>query len=113
MAAAVPSIEKATQGVEVSWVLEFSKHSPTKFGGHPFAADQQMKIAPALACENTMILKPAEADLVNVLTIPIPYAPRIAVVQHSLPFLDAVISSIIVITAICLCVYGYVEQFSG
>jgi hypothetical protein len=30
MAAAVPSIEKATQGVKVSAVLEFLKHSPTK-----------------------------------------------------------------------------------
>src|SRR5271169_46648 len=30
MAAAVPSIEKATQGVKVSGVLEFLKHSPTK-----------------------------------------------------------------------------------
>src|ERR1700677_4498969 len=30
MTAAVPSIEKATQGIKISGVLEFLKHSPTK-----------------------------------------------------------------------------------
>jgi len=44
------------------------------------------------------------SDPLNVLAIPIRYAPR---------KLDTIISSIIVLTAICLCVYGYVQQFNG
>jgi hypothetical protein len=130
-----PTIEEATQGIKVSGVSEFLKHSPTKLliGGKwmpaksgktfetinraneevPALVAQEDKADVDEAVKAARMGETISSDPSNVLTIPILRAPRIAGVQHSLPVLDTIVSSIIVITAICLCVYGYVQQFSG
>ena len=120
-----PTIEEATQGVKVSGVSEFLKHSPTDLliGGKwvPAKSGKTFETINAANEEVPALLAEEEADVdgavkaarmgetdppdpLNVLAIPIRYAPR---------KLDTIISSIIVLTAICLCVYGYVQQFNG
>ena len=120
-----PTIEEATQGVKLSGVSEFLKHSPTKLliGGKwvPVKSGKTFETinpaneeVPALLAEEEADVDEAvkaarmgetdPSDPLNVPAIPIRYAPR---------KLDTIISSIIVLTAICLCVYGYVQQFNG
>jgi hypothetical protein len=120
-----PTIEEATQGVKLSGVSEFLKHSPTKLliGGKwvPVKSDKTFETINPADEEVQALVAEEEADVdeavkaarmgetdpsdrLNVPAIPIRYAPR---------KLDTIISSIIVLTAICLCVYGYVQQFNG
>jgi hypothetical protein len=120
-----PTIEEATQGVKLSGVSEFLKHSPTKLliGGKwvPVKSGKTLETinpaneeVPALVAEEEADVDEAvkaarmgetdPSDPLNVPAIPIRYTPR---------KLDTIISSIIVLTAICLCVYGYVQQFNG